>query len=188
MQYTIYLISLILLVAGCQPPASQLADYAQVQENFTEAQVADLDRIIRFFQTHSCSDAFSRECWESSALQNDFTLDFSAQRALYQELNSGVTGYFWLVGWQNRADDSLAYQFYTPDGPYLQFLKALAEEKEEVKAYVEELINFGDIGPKLNQLYYRQRKEWDVSDPRIQLIIAIHELSVWDQRGRKEPL
>ncbi|MEL6539037.1 MAG: hypothetical protein AAFQ98_26710 [Bacteroidota bacterium] len=173
---------------GCQPSPTSLGEFPDVKEHFTPNQIADLEKIIEFFKVNGCQGAFTKQSLEDYTYQQFDKWEYSEQQLLYQELTSGVSGYFWLLGWQRLAGDSLAYQFYTPDGPYKDFIASLAKEKEELKPYVQNLIAFGDLDSQIHQMYFPALLDWDFSDPRIQLVIALHELSAEDQRSRKESL
>ena len=84
--------------------------------------------------------------------------------------------------------DTLKHIEYRRDGKYMDFLKELGKEYEMVKNYREDFGLAGGISVSMSRdiLMIKEDYQYDLNDVRLQLVIAIHYLTMNDKFERIE--
>jgi hypothetical protein len=88
-----------------------------------------------------------------------------------------------------KYSDTLKYIDYNRiNSKYPKFLKELGKEYELIKNYSESLETSGGISPIMigDILIIKKHHQYDLNDIRLQLVLAIHYLTLNDQYERKE--
>jgi hypothetical protein len=185
-----------LLLMGC----SGSFNSTELDHNFNESEKRDLELLTNFFQEQMCHQKsdFSN-CMDSiipflgeygwmPILEN---VNFEEQQKLYDSFESKLFSEIWSFckfhnpkeGWERK---SLCLNI---DGKYMKFLKDLAENNSDLKDYYELMYATGDwesMGLLQGNLYTKP-ENYDLRDPNIQILIAVHYLTQNDQQKRKEP-
>lgn len=172
----------------------------ELNKNFTSDQITDLNKIREFFKSEMClhMDSDFKTCFERTpheyleATGNPFwmNIDFEKQKELYSQISQTTFNEIWNFGKATYLDNGLELKSIGAvyNGKYQKFLNDFGNKNKYIKKYAERVSGAGDF----NSLYltYRQilkyKKDLDLNDPNIQLIISIHYLSLNDQEKRKE--
>ncbi len=81
----------------------------------------------------------------------------------------------------------MKYLLLKHEGAFEIFLSNLAKENKGIEYYHTTLIKTGDITPSMVSNILINYKYYNIQQPEIRLIIAIHYLTLNDQYHRKEP-
>ncbi|MDR2916350.1 MAG: hypothetical protein LBV74_16240 [Tannerella sp.] len=172
---------------------------------FDKSEIEDLTRILFFFNEQICpakevADGVNiQECYhdffahmlEKEKTGNfDIGISFQKQKEMYDQISESTFNQIWFFGESLRFNSpdafSEKYIFFTNNGKYWKFLEEFGKENANIKKYFDTLYLTGDMSPTVvsNILY---AFEWcDTEDVRIQLLIAIHYLTLNDQFERRE--
>jgi hypothetical protein len=203
-QSTTKLISIIFGVLILQLNFSCRSQYSltELKDNFNEEQRQDLQKISDFFKNEMCLNMESdfRTCYERTpheyleAAGNNFwtNIDFEKQKELYGQISKSTFNEIWMFcetiyfPGEVKANSLCA----VATGKYQRFLKDLGERNPGIAKYAERIKASGDFsGLNFNfREIFNDKKSFDLDDPNIQLIIAIHYLSLNDQETRNKTL
>lgn len=197
----------ILLIFGImilQLNYSCKAQYSVVElkNNFSTEQVSDLNKITAFFKNQMClnMDSDFETCYKRipheylEATGDGFwaNIDFEKQQELYNEISKSTFDEIWMFC------ESTYYPSKTKaksicavgTGKYQKYLSDLGKANPRIAKYAERIQASGDFSSL--DIQYRQvlkdKKYFDLNDPNIQLILAIHYLSMNDQTTRNVEL
>ncbi len=172
----------------------------ELRANFTKKEIADLKKITEFFKKEICEqrDADFKTCYEQipheslMAAGNPFWLriDFKKQKELYKQISPSTFNKIWSFGKTTYPDSEVVYKSIGAvyNGAYQKFLNDIGKTNESINKYAIKIAETGDV----NFLYLnygiilRHKKEFNLENPHIQLILAIHYLSLNDEAKRKE--
>ena len=174
----------------------------ELNKNFTAEQIADLNKITKFFKSEMClhMDSDFKTCYERTpheyleATVNGFwtNIDFEKQKELYKEIEKSTFNEIWMFcestyyPSETKAKDLCA----VTKGKYIKYLIDLGKTNQRIAKYVERIQGSGDFNGF--DIQYREvlknKKYFDLNDPNIQLILAIHYLSLNDQSTRNADL
>lgn len=172
----------------------------ELNKNFTSEQVADLDKITEFFKSEMCLhlDSDFKTCFERTpheyleATGNPFwmNIDFEKQKKLYSQISQTTFNEIWSFGKASYPDSGLELKSIGAvyNGKYQKFLSDFGNHNKAIKKYGERIAEAGDF-VSLYLTYWqilKYKKDFNLNDPNIQLIIAIHYLSLNDQEKRKD--
>ena len=163
-----------------------------VKQYFNKYQKADLEKILAFFESQICEpDQTSPEnifdCYnnylaqlaENSAFGNlDPKISLEEQDTLINNLHKVTYTSIWSDGKTNTSA--------TPNGlfglkygdRYHRFLSALGKENEKIKQYEATFQKTGTITPSMIADVLVNYTEYDLTDLRVRLVIAIHYLTL----------
>jgi hypothetical protein len=184
--------SLLLLITTLSCQAQSLADYQVVREVFNTDEIADLEKIISFFNQSIC-EAENRlesnvvDCYDHyfkrmrSAEQTgviDLKIPQEAQGQLLNELSPNTLNEIWsrsLVS--GRCPPEVFDLNLKVKSKYIRFLKLLSKENGKIKKYVEMLEGAGELSTGMVADVLLNYKDYDIRDKRIQLFMAVHYLT-----------
>lgn len=183
-------------------PASQsiLLKYPALTANFSDEQIAGLDSIRQFFIDEACriSDKNKPEDCLSTYLENlrqkalagpvELGLAPDQHNNFVTALSSMVREAIWEPGLmvQDRLVDSINVTDTIQvlnlrmGGKYMLFLQSLAKENPKIKYYLDTFNASGDISPLLFGDVMQNYREYNLQDPQVQLVLAVHYLTIQD--------
>lgn len=198
---TTILLSVLLILQlnlSCKTQEATIA----LKNNFTTEQIVDLNRIIDFFKSEIC--VYQKDDFKTCFLQIPFkftetsnnsfwtTTNFEEQKRLYEQISESTFDEIWgfckstYFPSQTTAMDICAIT----NGKYQKYLSDLAKTNPRVAEYLRRIEASGDFNNF--DIQYEQilddKKYFDLKDKNIQLIIAIHYLSMNDQFKRNAHL
>ncbi|EDM43687.1 hypothetical protein SCB49_08853 [unidentified eubacterium SCB49] len=175
-------------------------DTTELENNFSKSEIVALHKITQFYKNQICADneADFKSCYEKiphDSLMAQGTpywsqIDFQKQQVLYQNLLDTTQKEIWTFCKTIDRKTQLAYASICPayDGRYQKYLLEFGLRNPYVAHYVDQLQKSGDF----NMLALNVKAialgdhPLDLKDPNIQLIMAIHFLSLNDQEKRSE--
>lgn len=173
----------------------------ELQNNFTKCQIKDLEKITSFFKNQICKDqAYDFEiCFKeffSQVYANNQRViwgyfDFDKQQELYGSISKSTFDEIWSFSKYTRYKDKGEFKSICSsfNGKYQKFVSEVGINNESIKKYASGLAGkgaFEDIFMLLGRIN-ENPKNFDFSDPNIQLILSVHCLSLIDLYKRREP-
>ncbi|WP_159523903.1 hypothetical protein [Sunxiuqinia indica] len=197
------LISTMIIALSCTTQSqNNLSNDQTIKEWFNTTEINDLVKIQSFFDrsiglTESDKQENLEKEYTDFFLQNsgiekvsDFKLsiNFSDQKKLYNQLDQKTFDDIWKISWSTKwnSNDTLKHIQLNRQGKYVQFLKTFGEQGTVINSYYNSLEIAGDISPTMVADLVKNYKNYNINDPKIRLIIAIHYLTLNDQFERKE--
>lgn len=174
----------------------------ELKNNFSAEQISDLNKITEFFKSEMClnMDSDFRTCYERipheylEATGNGFwtNINFEKQKELYKQISESTFNEIWMFCESTfypsgKTAKSLCA---VARGKYQNFLADLGKTNPRIAKYAERIQASGDFS-SLDLRYWeilKDKKSFDLNDPNIQLILAIHYLSMNDQTTRNADL
>ncbi len=172
----------------------------ELNKNFTSEQIADLNKITEFFKSEMClhMDSDFKTCYERTpheyleATGNPFWLniDFEKQKELYQNISKSTFDEIWMFCKSTEFQTGKETKSLCANaiGKYYKYLVDLGKQNPKIAKYAERINASGDyIG--LDIRYWnvlKDKRSFDLNNQNIQLILAIHYLSLNDQEKRNE--
>jgi hypothetical protein len=172
----------------------------ELDNNFTPEQKADLKKITDFFKNQMClnTDSDFKTCYEQipheylEATGNGFwtNIDFEKQNELYKQISKSTIDKIWWFCKSTEYKTGKEKRCLCPNaiGEYNNYLFDLGKLNPKIEEYAHWINASGDFNP-LQLLYSKiskNKRYFDLNDPNIQLILAIHYLSLNDQAKRNE--
>ncbi len=172
----------------------------ELNKNFTAEQIADLNKITEFFKSEMClnMDSDFKTCYERTpheyleATGNGFwnNIDFEKQKKLYDQISQSTFDEIWMfcksIEYETKKETkSICANAF---GKYYNFLSDVGKNNPYIAKYAEKINASGDFYG-IDIEYWNvlnDKKQFDLNDPNIQLILAIQYLSLNDQEKRKE--
>lgn len=180
----------------------RLPDDEIVKSTFSPGEIEDLSKILSFFDQQismrdkgsekSPDESYQRFFKELSEVKTtgdlSIPIDFKKQNDLYTELNESTLKQIWSYGWIVKwgTTDTLKNMQLNRDGKFAKFLKKSGENNRVIKKYAESLEIAGEISPAIIGDLLKNYSNYDMNDPKIRLMVAIHYLTLNDQWNRKE--
>jgi len=172
----------------------------ELKSNFTTEQISDLNKITEFFKNQMCLGMESdfKTCYERTpheyleATGNGFwkNINFEKQQELYGEISKSTFDEIWSFCKARYPESGLELKSICAFsiGKYQKFLADLGKGNPRIAKYAERIHASGDFsGFDINYWeVLNNKKDFDLNNPNIQLILAIHYLSLNDQQTRKE--
>jgi hypothetical protein len=173
----------------------------ELKASFSADQIADLNKITEFFESQICeSDKTNfKDCFEpilpdliDLGYEPIFErVNFQMQKELYQSIGKDTFNEIWNYCLSTNLKTNEKYQSLCAkgiDGKYADFLLEIGKKNKFVNEYAERLIASGDFESStlLQQLIYTNKDSFDLENPNIKILIAIHFLSINDQEKRNE--
>lgn len=172
----------------------------ELNKNFTAEQIADLNKITQFFKTEMClhMDSDFKTCYERTpheyleATGNGFwtNIDFEKQKELYGQISKSTFDEIWMFckSTEYKSGKETKSLCANAIGKYYEYLVDLGKQNPRIAKYAERINASGDYSG-LDIQYWnilKDKKHFDLNNPNIQLILAIHYLSLNDQEKRNE--
>jgi hypothetical protein len=172
----------------------------ELRNNFSKEQIADLNKITEFFKNQICENrkadfktCFSKilpELMEYGWQPILDNVDFEKQRELYNSISQSTFDEIWEFGKATNLETGWEFKSIGSkyNGNYQNFLAELGKNNSEIKDYADRVIGMGDFESMglLQRRIYRNPMDYDLDNPNIQLLIAIHYLSQNDQQKRTD--
>ncbi len=199
----LFLISMMIFALSCtSQKQNDLSNDQTIKESFNTTEINDLTKIQSFFDksiglTESDKQENLEKVYTDFFLQNsdiekisDFKLsiNFNDQKELYNQLDKKTFDDIWEISWSKEINsiDTLKQIQLNRQGGYVKFLKTFGEQDSVINNYYNSLEIAGDISPTMVADLIKNYKNYNVNDPKIRLIIAIHYLTLNDKFERKE--
>ncbi len=199
----LFLISTMIIALSCTTQRqNDLSNDLTIKESFNTTEINDLTKIQSFFDksiglTESDKQDNLEKVYTDFFLQNsdiekmsDFKLsiNFNDQKGMYNQLDKKTFDNIWTISWLTKPDsnDSLKYIQLNRQGKYVEFLKSLGQQDSVINNYYNSLEIAGDISPTMVGDLIKNYKNYNIKDPKVRLIIAIHYLTQNDKFERKE--
>lgn len=195
-----YGISFCLVLACQQKSSSNLAKSSLIHANFDTEQIQGLDSVLEFFLSEvsritgktNNEDGLNvyLEGIRQRALKGEVELGLAPERHddFLTNLSPMVRDAIWEPGFmiQDRLvdgikiTDTIQVLNLRLGGKYMLFLQGLARENQKIKFYVESFSSSGDISPALFGDVMQNYREYNLKDPQVQLVFAVHYLTIQD--------
>ncbi len=174
----------------------------ELESNFTNEQIADLKKITEFFKKYACDDMDSdlKTCFKQTnhdSLQANGVgiwtkIDFEAQKKLYGQISSTTFDEIWMYCESTYYPSEIKAKNIcaVATGKYQKYLADLGKNNMRIAKYADRIQASGDFN-RFDIQYHEILKEtsdFDLNDPNVQLILAIHYLSINDQAKRNTHL
>ena len=172
----------------------------ELNKNFTSEQISDLKKITEFFKNQMClnMDSDYETCYERipheylEATGNGFwsNIDFEKQKELYKQISISTFDEIWMFCKSTEYKTGKKTKSLCPNifGKYHNYLSDIGKQNQKIAEYTKWVNASGDFSPI--QILYpeisKNKKYFNLNDPNIQLILAIHYLSLNDQSKRTE--
>ena len=174
----------------------------ELKNNFSSEQISDLNKISTFFKTQMCLniDSDFKTCYERipheylEAIGIGFWthINFEEQKNIYDQISKSTFNEIWMFC------ESTYYPSETKtkeicavsSGKYQKYLSDLGKKHPRIAKYAERIQASGDFN-SFDIKYWevlKDKKIFELEDPNIQLILAIHYLSMNDQSARNANL
>ena len=172
----------------------------ELNNNFTTEQVADLKLISDFFKNQMClnMDSDFKTCYQRipheylEAIGEGFwtNIDFEKQKELYEQILKSTFDEIWMFckSTEYKTGKETKSICANPIGIYYEYLVDLGKQNPKIEEYAHWVNASGDFNPlqMLDSKISKNKKYFDLNDRNIQLILAIHYLSLNDQAKRNE--
>ena len=202
MRNIIFLFLLIFTISCTSSKQDNLLTDKMVKSIFDASEINDLQKIQQFFDhqiglnknsdektIHDKYEKFFNDVAETTVINNlSLPIDFDQQKEFYSQLSNTTFEDIWKFGSITRIDSTggLKYIQLNRNGNYLSFLKKLGEQDKTIANYYKSLEIAGDISPSMVASLIKESDKYNIDDPKIRLVIAIHYLTLNDQWNRKE--
>lgn len=186
--------TILILNLSCKTQYSTI----ELNNNFTTEQKADLKKITDFFKREMClnMDSDFKTCFKRipheylEATGNSFwtNINYEKQKKLYEQISKSTFDEIWDLCKSTYPESGIELSEICSkyNGKYQKYLIELGRHNETIKKYADRVTGAGDFS--LFQLSYweimKNKKDLNLNDPNIQLIIAIHYLSLNDEEKR----
>ncbi len=203
----------ILLIWSCNTKQEiQLEKFKTITQTFNAEQVKGLNEILAFFDEEVCNslgmeDKKVLDCYQkyfkklalSVETGNlEINISYPKQTEFLSKINPDLFQEIWNEGEmrtpkrtkeiRNIKPDTIKLNFIKLNGGYVNFLKSLAEENDKIKFYSERLQAVGEISPSMLADVLMNYKDYDISDERLRLVIAIHYLTLNELNEKRSEL
>ena len=208
----IFYIIVLLLLIGCKTNnEKKLENNRTVTTIFDKSEIEDLRKILTFFNEQICDNENIIECYQRflkrvAEQEKEYIIEinipFQEQLKMYNQINENTFNQIWVFYEMRHRDypDVLKYLNFNINGKYLKFLKEFGKENIIIENYLDRYRQLGGISMPYSSItkyledYDEQGirrvkdiyEDYDVEDERIQLVIAIHYLTLNDNFERIE--
>jgi len=172
----------------------------ELNKSFSNEEIADLNKIVDFFKNEMClyTNSDFKNCYKRipheylEATGNPFwiNINFEKQRKLYNQISKSTFNKIWMFCKTRNYTNGLESKSICAisNGEYYNYLKNIGNKNPRIAKYAEQINASGDF-LSMNFHYWnilKLKKYFDLNDPNIQLILAIHYLSLNDQEKRMD--
>lgn len=183
----------------------QLLTDSTINSIYKTNEVEELSKILTYFQNEICSKQLTSisdtlECFRAymdflkSNMHSDsinLQINFSSQQEFYNEISQEMFTDIWEVSWKirsysNSKKDTLKAIGYNSSGRFMELVKQTGNDHESIKRYHYAIESAGGLSPTAMGDLMAFPENYDISDVRIRLIIAVHYLTFNDDMKRFE--
>jgi len=201
MRKTLLLITTILILQVFNSCKTQYS-VAELNAHCTKEQIADLEEITVFCKSEMClhMDSDFKACYERIPLEyleatgSGFwtNIGFDEKKKLYEQISKSTFNEIWMFCESTYYPNETKTMSICANatGKYQKFLADLGKTNPRIAKYAEEIQASGDFNG-LHVQYWevlKDKKSFDLNDPNIQLVLAIHYLSMNDDTMRNDNL
>ena len=175
---------------------------AELESNFTDEELIDLKNITEFFAQSICVDMKSdfKNCFKKTnhdSLMMNGTgiwakIDFDEQKKLYEKISPKTFNKIWMYCETTYFPSEIKSQDIcaVAMGKYQNYLADLGKENPRIGKYADRIEASGDFNGFDIQYHeiLKMNSDFDLDDPNVQLILAIHYLSINDKANRNSHL
>lgn len=181
------------IIYSCQEETAIVNDPV-ILEFFSKEEAKDLEQIHDFFtaqirenmseekaETSTCYDLYLEEFIETVRTgELDWLIMMEDIQALFDDLESDVFNHIW----EKKAHTNyFGDKYYTlsikPESKYMDFIEAVGENDETIAGYYQDFQRFGKISITLEGKMFDNIENYNTSDPKVRLLIAIHFLTMY---------
>ena len=196
------LLIIFLLINFSVNSQEKLGGNITIKSVFNESEIQDLETILVFFdnkicETENINKSNISECYRSFFERMaefektgiiEFRVPFEEQRNIYKIINQSTFDEIWIFGksWKPKTNQTFKSISYNLSGKYVEYLEELGKENKIIKNYIDTLLAAGDISPIMFANVLMGYKNYDITDIRVRLMIAIHYMTLNDQNERNE--
>lgn len=174
----------------------------ELNDNFTTEQISELNKITDFFKNQMClnMDSDFKTCYERipheylEATGTGFwiNINFEKQKELYEQISKSTFNEIWMLCESTYHPSEIKAKSLCANatGKYQKFLVDFGKTNPRIARYAEKIQASGDYNG-LDIQYWevlKDKSSFDLNDPNIQLILAIHYLSISDNTMRNTDL
>lgn len=180
----------------------KLGENLTIKSVFNKIEIQDLALILDFFdngvcKTENIDKSNISDCYQSFFERMaesektgiiEFRISFNEQKLIYKKISQSTFNEIWTFGksWKRESSQKFKYLSYNLNGKYAEYLEELGNENKIIKNYIDTLLAAGDISPIMFANVLMGYKNYDITDIRIRLMIAIHYMTLNDQEERNE--
>jgi len=202
MKLTLQILIYLIFAISCTTATNGLKSDKTINKIFNKDEIKDLEILVNFFENQICLGQNidlknKQDCYESffkhmvhceEIGEVILNISFEAQKKIYDEISQSTFNQIWAIGktWEHNSTDTLKYLFLNEKGKYIKFLKEFGTVNPFVEGYYDSFKLIGDISPSMFAGIIMRYKEFDISDAKFRLLLAIHYLTVNDDYERKE--
>ena len=188
--------TLLLIIGSCTSNNKLTLDNDPIViQHFTNSEIADLIKILDFFENEICDSLTTTniiDCYETlwsdsqqvgSLDELGFQISYISQKRLFSELSPDLFAEIWYYRDDHvpKNQDTVLSIHYKWPGKYFDFLNSVAKSDSTITEYVKAMTLVGDISPSILFHTMIYSKKYDYSIERIRLIIAITCLTFNEQ-------
>lgn len=164
-----------------------------ITDIFSKTEISDLLKIQHFFDKNigldkankqkKLDEVYSKFFLKNSKIdqQEDLKLSirFDNQKELYTQLDKKTFNDIWKVSSKSKRLS------LNPKGKYASLLKEVGKKDSVINNYYNGLQRVGDISPSIVSDLLKNYKNYNIKNPKVRLMIAIHYLTLNDQFDTK---
>lgn len=198
MRKSIY-IALTLLLSHLFISCDKKYSDSELKANFSVQQISDLNKTKDFFKNQVCKTDF-KTCFNitnhDSLLANGVgiwtKIDLNEQEQLYKNISKSTFAEIWMFCESTFYPSKIKAKSLcaSTSGKYLKYLYDLGKTNPRIAKYAKKIElsgNFNSLDLQYHEII-NENDAFDLNDPNIQLILAIHYLSINDQVKRNKDL
>lgn len=202
MRNILLIMTAIFAVCCVSQRQNDLSNDETIKETFNATEIDDLLKIQSFFDKSigltvtknqkeiikAYTDFFQLNSEIEKVADLDLPINFNDQKKLYNQLDKKTFEDIWSIGWSTKmnSNDTLKNVELNRHGKYVEFLKTLGKQDSIIDKYHNSLEVAGDISPAIVADLVKNHDNYNIKDPKIRLMIAIHYLTLNDKFERKE--
>jgi len=181
---------------------NDLSNDEAIKESFNKSEIKDLSKIQRFFDQSigvtdytnekeilkAYSDFFKVNTEIEMASEIKIPFSISAQKDLNNQLDKSFFDEIWIYRETiaNNTGDTLTDMELNLSGKFVAFLKKQGLQDKKFENYYKTISLAGDVSPSLVAVIAKNFNDYDIEDPKIRLLIAIHYLTINDNLNKKQ--
>lgn len=172
----------------------------ELRANFTSREIADLNKITSFFKEEVCGNMDFDTCFRKINIDSLVAegenvwnrISFEKQVEFYSEISTSVFDEIWMFCESTYHPSGIKAKEICSavDGKYLQYLKDLGRNNPRIAEYAKRIRASGDFN--VFDVYFKDllqdNEYFNLNDSNIQLILAVHYLTMNDQEKRNASL
>jgi hypothetical protein len=166
---------------------SEISDLVKIQE-FFDQQIGSKDKKNEGSLLKSYDAFFEGNSKIKNLGQLTLSIDFNEQKKLYKRLTDSTYNHIWIMSWTvpMNSVDTLNRLELKYGGKYMEFLEEVGGKDEKIAQYCNSFKGMGVITPSMTADLVKNYKDYNINDPKVRLIIAIHYLTMNDILNRVE--